>query len=67
MHAAPCVRCCKHGQGFLWLVPSQLSPKFSVALRRGDRVLFRRILQQYTRASGHARVQGLLAPAYEVE
>lgn len=60
MHAAPCVRCCKHGQGFLWVVPRQFTPKRSVVLRKGDHVLFRRIVQQYTRASGHATAQGLL-------
>jgi hypothetical protein len=41
--------------------------EISVALVKGNHALFRAGIQLYTRASGHARIPGLLVPTDEIE
>jgi hypothetical protein len=39
----------------------------SVALCKGNHAIFRAGVQLYSRASGHARIEGLLIPTADVE
>jgi hypothetical protein len=61
-HAASSTGKVKYGS-FL----ASIHREISVALCKGNHAIFRAGVQLYTRASGHARVSGLLIPSADIE